>query len=194
MNNMRNIKRFIIVSVMVVSMVSILVQGAFAASLTASTSLTIVNVTQLMPYSVDITKWEGAWPSNPDATLDPRQMKANFEVYLNNVYLTSNTISWQTTPKYTPYIPFANGINAITAVVWSEDRGKTFKLASWDYLNPDTTFKVADDGFRDCWTGTMVHTICDRAPNPAACNDRKRSNLNFTEYPTGAHGCWGTIH
>lgn len=182
---MKRIKRIFIISAMVLSTVSVLGQGAFAASLKASTSLTIVNVTDFQANSVDITKWDGDWPRTPDAVAP-----TGLEVYLNQVYFTQFTLRWNTVPYLTPYVPFANGINSIVAAVWSNDQGKTFKLISWDFLVPDTHFKVAEEGMHDCWMGTLVHSICDRSP--AECNDRKRSNLYFTEYPSGTVGCWAS--
>ena len=82
-------------------------------------------------------------------------------------------------------------MTGMLAAVWSKDGGKTFTLGSWDYLRATAHGKGIDAGMPDCWMGTMVHSICDRKPDE--CNGRNRSNLYFTEYPTGNSACWGSV-
>ncbi len=161
---------------------------ATAATLTASTSATVVNVTEFPFNSVDITQWSGSWPSDPDVV---SPAPGGQEAYLNNVHFTATHMSWETTPYYTPYPPFGNGVNSMVAAVWSTDKGKTFKLGSWDYLASSTHAKHIGGGMPDCWMGTIVHSICDR--KAGECNGRNRSNLYFTEYPSGNASCWGTV-
>lgn len=161
------------------------------ADLTASTSLTVVHVTDFV-QSKDITHWAGAWPQPPVApkTANDITMPSGQEVYLNNAYFTTHSMSWAVYPKPMPYPQFPNTISAMVAAVWSSDGGKTFKLQSWDYLTPSRTNKGTEHGMPDCWMGTMVHSICDR--KGGECNGRNRSNLYFTEYPANAAGCWGS--
>lgn len=163
-------------------------QGASAAPITASTSATVVNVTEFPFNSIDITQWAGPWPNDPDHVIPA---PGGQEVYLNNVHFTATHMSWETTPFYTPYPTFPNTVNSMVAAVWSTDKGKTFKLGSWDYLSASTHAKGIEGGMPDCWMGTMVHSICDR--KAGECNGRNRSNLYFTEYPSGNASCWGTV-
>lgn len=160
------------------------------ADFKASTSLTVVHVTDFV-QSKDITHWP-AWPQPPVAptTATDITMPAGQEVYLNNAYYTTHSMSWAIYPKAMPYPVFPNTINAMVAAVWSQDGGKTFKLQSWDYLTASRTSKGTEKGMPDCWMGAMVHSICDR--KAGECNGRNRSNLYFTEYPTNAQGCWGS--
>ncbi len=187
MKNIKNISTYILTAGAIVLSFSI-ISGATAASLTASTSATVVNVTEFPFNSIDITQWSGPWPSDPDVVIPAPDGQ---EVYLNNVHFTATHMSWETTPYYTPYPSFGNGVNSMVAAVWSKDKGKTFKLGSWDYLSPTSHAKGIEGGMPDCWMGTLVHSICDR--KAGECNGRNRSNLYFTEYPTGNTSCWGTV-
>lgn len=150
--------------------------------LSDSTSLTAVNVTEFV-RSGDVTKWPGAWPATAD-TLTPTEN----EVYLYGVTITPRRLAWESTPYKYPYDPFPNTIAAMISAVWSMDKGKTFKLQSWDYLTNTRHDKGLEHGMPDCWMGTMVHTLCDR--KAGECNGRYRSNLYFTEYPVGNKNCW----
>jgi len=162
-------------------------KSSIAVPLTASTSLTIVHVTAFAFNSVDVTQWAGDWPNDPDDLITPEGQ----EVYLNNVYFTPTEISWETNPYRLPYPVFPNGMAGMIAAVWSEDNGKTFILGSWDYLRDTAHIKGIDAGMPDCWMGTMVHSICDRKADE--CNGRNKSNLYFTEYPSGTASCWGSL-
>ncbi len=53
-----------------------------------ATSLTVVNVTEFPFGSVDITRWPGAWPNDPNDLINPGYQ----EVYLNNMKLASQHI------------------------------------------------------------------------------------------------------
>lgn len=163
------------------------VAGAMAASLTASTSLTVVNVTSFR--GADITRWGGAWPNSPD-TLKPQEQEA----YINKVDFYPTTIEWYLKSAsgvgVAPYPPFANGVSSLLCAVWSEDNGKTFQLKSWDYLAPATHVKRMENGMPNCWMGTIVHSVCDRSGGE--CNGRNRTNLYFEEYPSGSTNCWGS--
>ncbi|GAB4332544.1 MAG: hypothetical protein Kow0089_00470 [Desulfobulbaceae bacterium] len=165
---------------------------SFGATLTASTSLTVVNVTKF-PSSYDITHWTGYWPNSPDDTLTSAGAPgvSGKEVYLDDVHFTSHHMSWMTTPYATPYTPFPNTVNSMICAVWSDDGGKTFSLQSWDYLQRTTHGKGTEGGMPNCWMGTMVHSLCDR--KPGECNGRYRSNLYFSEWPTGNTNCWGLM-
>ena len=165
----------------------VVAKGSIAATFTASTSLTVVHVTTLAFNSVDITQWGGDWPNDPTDVINPESQ----EVYLNNVYFEPIHMSWNTTPYVTPYPVFYNGLNSMIAAVWSKDGGKTFTLGSWDYLTPTAHSKGIEGGMPDCWMGTLVHTICDR--KAGECNGRNKSNLYFTEYPSGNTSCWGSL-
>lgn len=165
----------------------VVVEGAAAKTLTASTSLTVVNVTALAFNSVDITKWEGDWPNDSNDVITPVRQ----EVYLHDVHFSSTHMSWETTPSYTPYPTFPNTVNSMIAAVWSTDKGKTFTLGSWDYLAASTDAKGIEGGMPNCWMGTLVHSICDR--KAGECNGRNKSNLYFTEYPYGNTACWGSM-
>jgi hypothetical protein len=162
-------------------------KSSMATTLTASTSLTVVNVTEFVFNSVDITRWEGDWPNDPDDSMTPEGQ----EIYLNNVYFTTSLISWETNPYLLPYPVFPNTMTGMVAAVWSEDNGKTFILGSWDYLRNSAHAKGLEHGMPNCWMGTMVHSLCDRKPDE--CNGRNKSNLYFTEYPSGNTACWGTL-
>ncbi len=184
MSMINNIKKYLSLALLVSCVV---VEGAAAATLTDSTSLTVVNVTALEFNSIDITQWEGDWPNDPTDLIKPESQ----EVYLNNVHFEPTHQSWNTTPYYTPYPTFPNTVNSMVAAVWSVDGGKTFKLGSWDYLAASTHAKGIEGGMPNCWMGTMVHSICDR--KAGECNGRNKSNLYFTEYPSGNTACWGTL-
>jgi hypothetical protein len=167
----------------------VVVSTAAAASLTASTSLTIVHVTDYQSAgSSAVPGYTNDWPTSPDHTTP---VPSGREMSLRNVYFTSHSMDWTTIPSTFPYGTFGNGLNAMVAAVWSKDGGKTFKMLSWDYLRPTTKGKGTEKGMPDCWMGTMIHTICDR--KAGECNGRYRSNLFFTEWPSGAAGCWGTL-
>jgi hypothetical protein len=165
---------------------SLLLSGAVANTLTASTSLTIVHATEF-PFNTaqQTITYGGDWPVTPTTEGPTGQ-----EVYLNNVYFGSN-ISWTTTPNTTPYPVYPNTINSMIGAVWSTNGGQTFKVGSWDYLRNHTYFKGLHDGMPDCWMGTFVHTVCDR--KAGECNGRNKSNVYFTEYPSGNNTCWGTV-
>lgn len=165
----------------------VVVKSSMAATLTASTSLTVVHVTAFAFNSVDITQWGGDWPNDPEDLLNPEGQ----EVYLNNVNFTPTSMSWETIPYQLPYPVFPNFMTGMIAAVWSDDNGKTFTLGSWDYLRATAHAKGIDGGMPDCWMGTMVHSICDRKVDE--CNGRNKSNLYFTEYPSGNSSCWGTL-
>jgi hypothetical protein len=173
-------------SIFICTALYVLPSSSIAATLTDSTSLTVVNVTEF-PSSHDITKWGGHWPSSPSATKIP----TGSELYLYDVKFTPTKVSWNSNPYIYPYTPFPNTITAMIAAVWSMDGGKTFKLQSWDYLTNGRHDKGTEHGMPNCWMGTMAHSLCDR--KAGECNGRYRSNLYFTEYPTGAAACWGTI-
>lgn len=156
--------------------------GASAASLSASTSLTVVHLTKAKPQ--DISTYPGSWPRTHDEThLSPTGQ----EVYISNVHFNRNSVSWSTIPRSTPYPKWPNGVNSIVTAVWSKDQGKTFQLQSWDYLGPHTSGKHIV-GSPDCWMGTMVSSLCGQ--KAGECNGENRSNLFFSVYPSGA-GCWG---
>ena len=186
LKNRKSVKQYFLLAGMAVLVSCVGVTVSTAATLTDSTSVTVVNVTQF-PQSYDITRWGGAWPSSPAAAIKP----SGQEMYLNNVNFGTHNIAWNTTPYLTPYRPFPNTVNSMIAAVWSTDGGKTFKLQSWDYLVSRTHGKGLEHGMPNCWMGTMVHAICDR--KPGECNGRYRSNLYFTEYPTGNTSCWGSL-
>lgn len=159
-----------------------------AAKLTASTSLTIVNVTEYQSGTVStMHSWPGDWPQSSKAQYFSPQ---NQEVYLNDVYFGHN-LTWMTTPYLTPYPVYPNTINSMIVAIWSKDGGKTFKMISWDYLRNSTHDRGLHNGMPDCWMGTMVHTVCDR--KAGECNGRNKSNVYFTEYPSGNGSCWGTV-
>ena len=164
-----------------------IVSGSIAQTLKASTSLTVVNVTELPFNSVNITKWPGAWPNDPNDLINPQSQ----EVYLYNVHFTRDHMSWSTLPVNTPYPTFPNTVNSMVAAVWSTNGGKTFKLGSWDYLAKNTHAKGIHAGMPNCWMGTLVHSVCDR--KAGECNGRNKSNLYFTEYPSGNTNCWGSL-
>lgn len=180
-------KKYFFMSCAALLMTSVAAEGAMATALTASTSLTVVHVTELAFNSVDITRWEGDWPNDPNDLLIPESQ----EVYLNNVYFTPTHMSWETTPYTLPYPVFPNTMTGMVAAVWSKDKGKTYTLGSWDYLRNTAHSKGIEAGMPDCWMGTLVHSICDR--KVGECNGRNKSNLYFTEYPSGNNSCWGTL-
>jgi hypothetical protein len=163
--------------------------AANAASLTASTSLTVVNVTEFRHGTADtVPSWEGDWPNDPTDVITPESQ----EVYLNNVDFTSHHMSWATTPFVTPYPVFPNTVNSMVVAVWSENGGQSYIMQSWDYLANTTHAKGIEAGMPNCWMGTMVHSVCDR--KAGECNGRNKSNLYFTEFPSGEANCWGTVN
>lgn len=162
--------------------------NTIAASLTASTSLTIVNVTEFRHgTATTIPGWGGDWPNDPTDLIVPGAQ----EVYLNNVHFDSHHMSWNTTPTNTPYPTFPNTVNSMIAAVWSVNGGQSYIFQSWDYLATTTHAKGIEGGMPSCWMGTMVHSVCDR--KAGECNGRNKSNLYFTEYPSGNTNCWGTV-
>lgn len=190
--NIKRLKKYFTVLSAVLLLTAAGVGSSVAETLTASTSLTVVNVTEFLYGSVDVTQWPGAWPQPPVAPETAADIgnPVSQEVYLNNVYFTSHSMAWATFPQATPYPPFYNGINSMISAVFSLDGGKTFKLQSWDYLIPTSNGKGLEEGMPNCWMGTMVHTLCDR--KPGECNGRYRSNLIFEEFTSGSTGCWGS--
>jgi len=165
-----------------------MITSATAATLTASTSLTVVNITEFRHGTAStITTWEGDWPNDPIDVIVPGAQ----EVYLNNVHFTSHHMSWSTTPYITPYPVFPNTVNSMVAAVWSENNGASYIMQSWDYLASNTHAKGIEGGMPNCWMGTMVHSVCDR--KPGECNGRNKSNLYFTEFPSDNTTCWGTV-
>ncbi len=185
-------KKYFTVLSAVFFMTSAGVASSTAGTLTASTSLTVVHVTEFLHYSADITKWGGAWPQPPVAPNTAADIvpPVSQEVYLSKVDFYPHTIEWFPTPRPTPYPRFGNGVSSMIAAVWSKDGGKTFKLQSWDYLSPATNVKGLEEGMPDCWMGTIIHSICDR--KAGECNGRNRTNLMFEEFPSGSTGCWGS--
>ena len=187
LNDTITIKKHVIVLSTALILSCIATKSSIATTHTASTSLTVVHVTEWAFNSVDITRWGGAWPNDPDDLIIPEGQ----EVYLNNVQFIKPHISWKTTPYRLPYPVFPNAMTGMIAAVWSKDKGKTFTLGSWDYLRATAHSKGIDAGMPDCWMGTMVHSLCDR--KAGECNGRNRSNLYFTEYPSGNSSCWGIL-
>jgi hypothetical protein len=187
LSDVKKMKKKIIVFSMTLLALTVIVKGAIATTLTASTSLTVVHVTKWAFNSVDVTQWAGAWPNDPDDLMTPEGQ----EIYLNNVQFSSTHMSWETTPYRLPYPVFPNAMTGMVAAIWSEDNGKTFTFGSWDYLRNTAHAKGIEAGMPDCWMGTMVHSLCDR--KVGECNGRNRSNLYFTEYPSGNSTCWGTL-
>ena len=159
-----------------------------ATTLSASTSLTVVHVTDFRAgTAATVPTWEGDWPNDPTDVITPGSQ----EVYLHNVHFSSHHMSWSTTPTVTPYRSFPNTVNSMIAAVWSINGGKSFIMQSWDYLAKTTHAKGIEAGMPNCWMGTMVHSVCDRKANE--CNGRNKSNLYFTEFPSGSTTCWGTV-
>ena len=185
MKNIDKVKKYCLVLSMLLCASCMCINGAIAEPLTASTSLTIVHLTKATPQ--DISRYTGAWPEDYDDLIDPD--KEEQEVYISSVNFGSS-LSWATIPTATPYSSWPNGINSILTAVWSKDGGKTFELLSWDYLGPYTSQKHIE-GMPDCWMGTMVSTLCGQ--KAGECNGEYRSNLYFTEYPSGNANCWGTV-
>lgn len=163
---------------------------AQAEKLTSSTSLTVVNVTEIVRGDPDISVYSGAWPNSPDD--NPLVMSADepYETHLKNVTFTSHSMGWETVPGNTPYTPFYNTVNSMVCAVWSTDGGKTFTSQSWDYLATNTHGKGLHNGMPNCWMGTVIHTLCDRKADE--CNGRYRTNLRFAIYPSPDSSCWGT--
>jgi len=190
--NIKRMKKYFTVLSAVLLLTSGVVEGSVAGTLTASTSLTVVNVTEFPAGSVDITKWVGAWPQPPVAPKTAADIVTPVlqEVYMSKVDFYLNKMEWFVYPSPTPYPRFSNGINSMICAVWSTDGGKTFKLQSWDYLIPTSRGKGLEEGMPNCWMGTMVHSLCDR--KAGECNGRNRSNLLFEEFPSGTTSCWGS--
>lgn len=162
--------------------------ASFAATLTASTSLTVVQVTDFRSGTAStVPSWGGDWPNDPTDLITPESQ----EVYLYDVYFSSHHMSWSTLPGVTPYPTFPNTVNSMIAAVWSINGGKSYIMQSWDYLASITHAKGIEAGMPNCWMGTMVHSVCDR--KAGECNGRNKSNLYFTEFPSGTTTCWGTV-
>ena len=164
-----------------------LTSSTVAAKLTASTSLTVVNVTSYLSGTApNIPTWDGDWPESPTTDYYPKGQN----VYLNDVHFSHN-MTWVTSPYITPYPVFPNTINSMVVAIWSDDNGKTFNMQSWDYLRNSTHDRGLHNGMPNCWMGTMIHTVCDR--KAGECNGRNKSNVFFQEYPSGYDNCWGTV-
>lgn len=157
-------------------------------SQTDSTSLTVVHVDDYHNHMVD-PMWP-SWPPSPDA--GPPTASAPMEpdgqgVYLSNLSVGADHVSWDTAPATTPYLSYPNTINSMIAAVWSANDGATFSLSSWDWLANNTHYKTTGYA-RDCWVGIMVHSICDAQ----GCNGQYRSNLHFAagveQFPEPV--CW----
>lgn len=187
MSDTNKVKKYFLVFSATLLVSCVAAKGSIAIALTASTSLTVVHVTEFAFNSADTRQWGGDWPNDPDDLITPEGQ----EVYLNNVHFSETHMSWETTPYRLPYTVFPNAMTGMIAAVWSKDKGKTFTLGSWDYLRTTAHAKGIEAGMPDCWMGTMVHSICDR--KAGECNGRNRSNLYFTEYPSGNISCWGSL-
>ena len=123
------------------------------------------------------------------------------EVYINNVKYTKRSINWSTNPRVIPYPLFTETIgqnifNSLISAIYSIDEGKTFALHTWDYLLATTSGKTNTSSdppeMPDCWMGAMIHSICGSYRKLDECNGRFRSNVFFSEYPTGetAYRAW----
>ncbi|MFH2122649.1 MAG: hypothetical protein ABIJ50_04110 [Pseudomonadota bacterium] len=188
MNKIPQTKNIFIVPILLLASLMLpLAQDALAIS--ASTSLTIVNVTQYLgPLGYNGREtWDGDWPSSPDVT---STTPSGEEVYLDKAFFTAHSMGWTTTPYNYPYRLFPSGLNAVICNVWSTNKGQTFTMGSWDYLLPSVHYVHLEESMPDCWMGIMVHSYCDFVGTN--CNGRKKTNLYFTENPSGATGCWGS--
>ena len=103
----------------------------YAETLTATTSLTILNV----------TSWK--------APLQGDKYIADFPVTakITNVTITYNRLSWV----------WQNGVEGLIWAFYSEDEGKTYKGWGWDYVTPNHTIKVLE-GYPRGWVGTAAAT------------------------------------
>jgi len=135
----------------------------------ATTSATIMNVTEWRN-----PVWE-LGPEYMDAVVD----YASGDVYLDNVQFTSETMSWDWTPR--PWVPFPNTISGFLWAFWSEDGGATFNALMWDYVSNQSTGKSLGRGMPTAWMGTMLSTVCDKKPDE--CNGRERTNVYFATHP-----------
>jgi len=195
LKNIGTVKNQLIVIFGVVLLLTTGVSEVKAETLTASTSLRIVHITEFKyGTNTSLITWP-SWPTGPDhqlslgthgqVILEP----AGQGNYLDRVSFTTHSMGWSTSPYLTPYPTFPNTVNSMIAAVWSLNGGQTFIIGSWDYLAKNTHTKGIEGGMPDCYMGTMIHSLCDR--KAGECNGRNRSNLYFTEYPNGA-SCWGT--
>ncbi len=197
LNKNKVLKKYFAVFIAATMMSGAIANGVVAAALSASTSLTIVHATEF-PFRTapSMISWP-TWPTGPDHQIHPNSsgnivLEPDGQgVYLHHVDMSYHALSWETNPFYTPYSTFSNTVNSMVVAVWSENNGQTFKVASWDYLARHTHNKHLESGMPSCWMGTMVHSVCDR--KAGECNGRNRSNLYFSEYPSGNTSCWGIV-
>ncbi len=137
---------------------------AQAATLKSSTSMTIITTSD----------W---WPNSTCAS-PPAVRYYEVTEKMTNVRIRSDGLHWNIYPGNT----FAGGYARIWAF-WSQNGGKTWTSAGWDYTQNSATFKHAEGyGNGSDWVGQAISSICDQKEcykDPNACNGRKRSNIVF---------------
>jgi hypothetical protein len=167
----------------------------FAAPLTATTTLTVVNVTRNQYGSVitgeDVTKWS-SWPYTGRDGKAHLQLKnpddfAGDSVRMDDAKVDRHIITWDSEPFVYPWrVLVSPSLNAMICSVFSEDDGKTFTLISWDYLTSSSHYIHLETPFPDhhVWIGTMVHSFCGfEGYTSDKCNGTYRTNLMFEAYP-----------
>lgn len=160
--------------------------GSIAATLTDSTTLTVVNVTQTyygtVPTGAQVGDWQH-WP--PADYMSLTTPKDNWEVLITDVGISWDHMSWKAMPSPYPWPWLVANLNAMIANVWSEDGGKTYKIVSWDYMTAYSTGIHLSTPWRSgIWLGTLVHSFCDfEGTSGDKCNGRYRSNVYFKETP-----------
>ncbi len=135
-----------------------------AVALSASSSLTIVNVSN---WKEEICK-------------SPRTVRYyDVTEYLYDSHISSSHgVYYRINPGNT----FDGGYARLWAF-WSDNGGVTYNGLAWDYTSNSATFKHATGyGTGNNWVGQMISTICDQSQcykDPHACNGKQRSNINF---------------
>ena len=158
----------------------------WAQSLTAETTLTIVNRPNVLFGSANIAgpAWSGDWPQSIDARLSPEgnPQPSGRELYIDNVRLTNSLIRWDSVPLLYPYTlanPALSTINAMITTVFSPD-GANWTMITWDFLLRDTKDRHLEEGADSCWQGTVVNTLADHTAVRENIQERFRSNVYFT--------------
>ena len=133
-------------------------------ALEASTTLTVVNVSNWA--SPDCTGY---------TTLDDMLLSVDF--------YHKNSLHWEWDPAWPQY---SNGVSARIWAIYSYDGGKTFEAVAWDWVgNSNTSKHLHGDMPGHWWVGTMFSTVCG-VPGFTGCNyggRTERSNVMFAIDP-----------
>ncbi len=139
--------------------VGILKDANSASTLTAKTTLTVVNVTEFLE---EATK-------SPSEVID-----YDVTVDLYNVSYISGWVLFNWSPQSWP-----TGTTNLNGRIWkfaSNDGGKTYYAIGWDYIKAGIDRKLRDSSIPTDWIGTMLSSLCH---TNNICVATERTNIVF---------------